>query len=238
MASEKSIFSNGVWDRANDSRPEDATMSRRLYLLLVCFWTAAGIAFSAYVSTFSANWDLSGWNIWGLLGFFLLCFLGALGGTVISTMSDNPKISLLGYAIVTGLFGLMLGPILSLYETSSILKVLVITGAVVVVLGAIGALIPDNLAPWGLWLFGGLLLVIGAQIIVPILGSFGLPVQGAMTWVDWIALVIFGGLVIFDLNRAVRLPYTHDNAIDSAVAIYLDFINIFIRLLSLMGAKK
>ena len=70
------------------------------------------------------------------------------------------------------------------------------------------------------------------------MGMFGLPVDGAMTALDWIGVVIFGGLVIFDLNRAVRLPHTLDNAIDRAMAIYLDFINIFLRLLSLMGQKK
>ena len=59
-----------------------------------------------------------------------------------------------------------------------------------------------------------------------------------MTALDWLGLLLFGAFVVFDLNRAIRIPYTMDNAVDSAMAIYLDFINIFIRLLSLMGQKK
>ena len=232
-----SLFSNPVWDRADDSYVKP-TMSRRLYLLLVCFWTTLGIVASAITSQISYGWDLREWNIWGLIGFFLVTFVVAIGGTLIATASDNPLVSLLGYALVAGMFGVMVGPVLALYETSSILKVLFITGAVVIILGLVGALIPDDLSAWGLWLFGGLLFVIGATLVVPLMGFFGLPVEGAMTVVDWIALVVFGGLVIFDLNRAVRLPYTHDNAIDSAMAIYLDFLNIFLRILSLMGQKK
>ncbi|HEX6462308.1 MAG TPA: Bax inhibitor-1 family protein [Candidatus Saccharimonadales bacterium] len=162
----------------------------------------------------------------------------SLLGVLIAHASPYPAVSLIGYALVAGSFGLLCGPLLALYETSSILKVLAITGSVVLILGLIGALLPDDLSAWGLWLFGGLLLLIGAQFIVPLLGSFGIPVEGAMTLVDWIGLVVFGALVLYDLNRAVRLPYTHDNAVDSAVAIYLDFINIFIRLLAIMGQQK
>jgi FtsH-binding integral membrane protein len=36
----------------------------------------------------------------------------------------------------------------------------------------------------------------------------------------------------------MRVPFTADNAIDCALAVYLDFINIFIRLLELSGTKK
>ena len=205
---------------------------------MVCFWTTVGIVFSAVTSTISQDWQIATWDVWGMLGFALGILAVSFLGVFVAQSSDNPVISLVGYALVAGPFGLLLGSVLALYETSSILKVLAITATVVIVLGIVGVFIPDDLAPWGLWLTGGLLLVILAQFIVPLLGSFGLPVEGAMTWVDWIALVIFGGLVIFDLNRAIRLPFTHDNAIDSAVAIYLDFINIFIRLLSLMGQKK
>jgi len=232
----ESFLGNSVWDRRDDRTAN--TMSRRLYLLMVCFWTAAGIVFSAFASSFSQDWQISEWNIWGTLGFFLGILAVALLGVFISHSSDSPIVSVLGYALVAGPFGLMLGPVLAMYETSSIIKVLAITATVVIVLGLVGVFIPDDLAPWGLWLFGALLLLIGAQFLVPLLGAFGLPVDGAMTVIDWVALVIFGALVIFDLNRAIRLPYTHDNAIDSAVAIYLDFINIFIRLLSLMGQKK
>lgn len=232
----ESFLGNSVWDRRND-RAANA-MTRRLYLLMVCFWTAAGIVFSGMTSTISQDWPIQSWGTWGLLGFMLGILAVALAGVFIAHSSENPIVSLIGYALVSGPFGLLLGPVLALYETSSILKVLAITATVVIVLGLVGVFIPDDLSPWGLWLTGGLLLVIAAQFIVPLLGGFGLPVEGAMTLVDWIALVIFGGLVIFDLNRAIRLPFTHDNAIDSAVAIYLDFINIFIRLLSLMGQKK
>lgn len=237
MANEGSIFTNPVWDRAGDRYPANE-LSRKLYMLLVCAWTAAGIALSAITAFYSQGIPLRSWNAWGVLGFFAVIFAVSLGGTYIAQKSDNPVISLLGYALVAGPFGVMLGPVVAEYTTASIVKVFIITSAIVLVLGLVEVMIPDNLAPWGTPLMGALLLLIGGYFLVPLMSLFGLPVVGAMTVLDWVGLVIFGALVIFDLNRAARLPFTHDNAVDSAMAIYLDFINIFIRLLSLMGKKN
>ena len=236
MSGNDSFLKNPIWEREGESTP--STLSRRLYTLLLCFWTAAGIVFSAFAASISQDWPIGKWGVWGMIGFSLGVLVVAIIGTLIANASDNPVISLFGYALVAGPFGLLLGPYMAMYETSSIVKVFALTCLVVFVLGLVGAVIPDDLSSWGMPLLGGLFLLIGGYFIVPILGFFGLPVEGAMTMLDWIALVIFGALVIFDLNRAMRLPYTHDNAIDSAVAIYLDFINIFIRLLSVMGEKK
>lgn len=231
-----SSLSSPIWGRRHDRTA--STMSRRLYLLMVCGWTAAGIAFSAVMSNFSNDWDLTSWNSWEVLGFYLGVLAVALGGAFIANASSNPAVSLVGYVLIAGPFGLMLGPTLALYEPESVLKIFILTSGVVLILGIVGALIPDDLSAWGIWLFGGLLFLIGGYLLVPIAGFFGFPVETGMTWLDVIGVALFGGLVIFDLNRAVRLPYTVDNAVDSAVAIYLDFVNIFIRLLSLMGQKK
>jgi FtsH-binding integral membrane protein len=71
-----------------------------------------------------------------------------------------------------------------------------------------------------------------------ILGAFGVNIGGAMTVLDWIGVVLFSAYVIFDMNRAMRLPRTLDNSIDAAVAVYLDFANLFVRLLSLLGQRR
>jgi FtsH-binding integral membrane protein len=233
MGDSEGFLQNEVWERSGTS-----TMSRQLYLLMVCFWTAVGVVFSAIAASFSQDWPIDDWGSWGYLGFAVGVLAVALIGVYVAYRSDSPAVSLFGYALVAGPFGLLLGPFVAMYETSSIVKVFALTAMIVLVLGLIGAIIPDDLSSWGVPLLGALLLLIGGYFIIPILGFFGIPVTGAMTALDWVALIVFGALVLFDLNRAVRIPYTMDNAIDSAVAIYLDFINIFIRILRLMGKKK
>ena len=133
---------------------------------------------------------------------------------------------------------MLTGPLVAHYTTASVLRVFLITTGMTVGLGFLGAMWPRSLASWGGWLFGALLVLILGQFSTMLLGAFGLPVRGAMTVFDWIGVVLFSAYIIFDLNRAMRVPATHDNAVDCAVAVYLDFANLFVRLMSLLGDRK
>nr|ALV85567.1 apoptosis-promoting Bax1 inhibitor [uncultured bacterium pA1] len=227
MANRTGSLSASVWERTSASH----AMSKNLFAFLVSFWTAAGIASSAVAATFTTGWHPT---IWPLLGLSIIPFVGIL----IALKSDNPVVSLFGYMLVTIPFGLIVGPVVAMYTAASVAKVFMITTAMVVVLGIVGAVYPKSLESWGIWLFGALLILIFGQFGVMIAGAFGVNVGGAMTLLDWVGVVLFSGYVIYDLNRAMRVERTHDNAIDCAVAVYLDFANLFIRLLSLMGDRK
>jgi FtsH-binding integral membrane protein len=206
-------------------------MSKNLFAFLVSFWTAVGIASSAVAASFTTGWHPT---LWPLLGLSLIPFAGIF----IALRSGNPVVSLIGYMLVTIPFGLIVGPVVAMYTAASVTKVLMITTGMVVVLGIVGAVYPKSLESWGIWLLGALLVLIFGQFGVMIAGAFGVNVGGAMTVLDWVGVALFSGYVVYDLNRAMRVERTHDNAIDCAVAVYLDFANIFIRLLSLMGDRK
>ncbi len=130
-------FGDSVWDR--DGRSE---MSKNQFMFLYMFWTAAGLALTAFCSGVSQNWQLT-WPI--LIGVLV----AGLVGVTVALASEKPIISLLGYGLVAGPFGLMLGPVVNLYTEASVLKVLVVTLMVVAVFGIIGATIPDSLEGWG-----------------------------------------------------------------------------------------
>lgn len=229
MHSAKEGFSDSVWNRRHDGH----VMSKGLFAFMVSLWTAVGIAVSAIAANYSTTWQFS--SGWTMLGFVLGVLVISIAGIFISLMSDNPVISFVGYMMVTIPFGLLLGPIVALYTAASIVKVFTVTTGIVVVFGLVGALTPDNLEGWGSYLFGGLLILLLGSFLVPIAGFFGLPIQGAMTLLDWVGVILFTGYVIYDWNRAMRVDRTIDNSIDCAVALYLDFANLFIRLLSIMG---
>lgn len=221
-----------VWNRASS---RTATMSKNLFVLSLSGFTVLGILFAALVSRISVGWKL---NEWQFIGFAIGVVVVSLVGVKIFNKSDNPAFSLLGYALVAGPFGLLLGPFVAMFTDASVLKIFVLTILMVVVLGAIGTIIPESLERWGIWLLGGLCLLLVGYFVVPIFGFFGVNIGGALTLLDWAGVLIFGGLVIFDMNRAMRLPYTLDNSIDAAAAVFMDILNIFIRLLSLLGVLK
>jgi FtsH-binding integral membrane protein len=217
---------NPVWERSGYG-----TMSKNLFVLMVSFWTAVGLAGSAIAAYFSQSWGISWLLVIGVLVVSII-------GTIIALTSDNPLVSLFGYELVAISLGLLLGPFVALYTTASVVRIFFITTAVVVVLGVVGAVIPDNLEGWGSWLLGGLIILLVGYFIVPIASIFGLPIGHALTILDWAGVLIFSAYVIYDWNRAMRVPYTADNAIDCALAVYLDFVNLFIRLLELTGKKR
>jgi FtsH-binding integral membrane protein len=117
---------------------------------------------------------------------------------------------------------------------------MVVTGVLVGTLAFIGATIPDSLEHWGSYLFAGLMALLVAQFMAPIALWFGviLPDGFVMTALDWVGIVLFSGYVIYDMNRAQRVAPTLDNAVDCSLDLYLDILNLFIRLLSIMGQKK
>jgi len=217
---------------------QSSALSKRTYMFLVTLFTAAGIALAAATSLISLDWNLKSWHWAATLGFFLGILAVGIVGILIAHSSQNPVISSFGYALVASSMGLMMGPLINMYTTLSVFRILALTTLIVLVLGIIGAVWPGDLAPWGKWLFGGLLIILGGYFVIPLLGLFGMPTGGAMALIDWFAIFIFAGFVIFDLNKAVRLEFTVDNAIDSALNIFLDFINLFIRLLEFFGQKK
>ena len=55
---------------------------------------------------------------------------------------------------------------------------------------------------------------------------------------DFIVVIIFCGYIGYDWARAQEYNPTLDNAIDSAADIYVDVINLFVRILSIIGKRK
>ena len=53
-----------------------------------------------------------------------------------------------------------------------------------------------------------------------------------------IGAVIFSLYIGYDYWKAQQYPKTVDNAVDSALDIYLDIINLFMRILSILGNGK
>lgn len=214
-------------------------MSKNLYALSITGFTAAGIIFAALMSRISLHWTWPVHSQWWFLGFALGVLAVSLIGALIVNASDHPMVSLFGYTLISGPFGLLLGPVVAQYTAASVMHVFVLTSLIVIVLGVVGVVIPESLESWGIWLMGGLLVLIVSFFAVPIAAALGFHHVGSMlvAW-NWLGLVIFAGLTIFDLNRAMRLPRTLDNAIDCSAAVFLDFINIFIRLLALMGQSN
>ncbi len=214
-----------VWNRQSYFKEK---MSQRAFVAVFSLWIAVGIALSAFGAVVSYAWQPS-WPM--LLGLFAV----TIAGIFIGLKGEHIAWSVIGYLMIVIPFGLMTGPIVAMYTPASVFKVLTVTAGMVVGLGIVGTSYPRSLEHWGIWLLGALLVLILGSVVTIFAGAVGVQVQGAMRLWDWVAVALFSGFVVYDMNRAVRIERNHKNAIDIALAVYLDFAILFVHLLSIMG---
>lgn len=204
-------------------------MSLRSFIGLLTLLIAGGLGAATYLATLTygmqPNWT-----------WIIAYFLVSIPGIILSAKSDNWMVSLLGYAMVITPTGLLIGPYVSLYTVESVFQVLLLTIGVTVAIGAAGALYPKSVKHWGGFLFTGLLVIIFGDFARIFMVELGFQPVSMKIW-DWLAALLFCLFIFYDMNRAVRLNRTIDNAVDAAVKLYLDIINLFIRLLASKGER-
>lgn len=144
------------------------------------------------------------------------------------------KISFIVYSVVSGL---TFSSIFVVYEIESIMVVFLMAAAIFFVLALIGYFTKADITKIGTILFVSLLVTIVLSIISMFVmsSSFNLVIC-------LLALAIFMAYVCYDVQR-LKAYYSNgisnDNmVIYGALELYLDFINIFLRLLQLFGKSK
>ncbi|ABP80401.1 hypothetical protein PSEUDT2_00522 [Stutzerimonas stutzeri] len=139
--------------------------------------------------------------------------------------------SFLGYNLVVVPFGLIVNLVVSRYDSALVYEAIRITALVTLGMMLLGTLFPRFFARIASALTVALLLV----IVVELVELFILGIHHGV--IDWIVVLIFCGYVGVDWGRANQIPKTLDNAIDSAAALYMDIINLFLRILRILGRK-
>ena len=139
-----------------------------------------------------------------------------------------------------GINGIALAPIVFLYTAASIAQVFFVTAATFGAMSLWGYTTKRDLTGWGSFLFMGLIGIVIASVVNIFLQS------GMMQLViSIIGVIVFTGLTAYDTQR-IKEEYdvNHDgtisgkNAIMGALRLYLDFINLFLMLLRLMGDRR
>jgi FtsH-binding integral membrane protein len=73
--------------------------------------------------------------------------------------------------------------------------------------------------------------VLLVSLLIGLIVSFFL----SSTWLDWIFIIIFSLYVGYDWAMAQEDEPTFGNAVKHAANLYLDIVNLFLRLLSIKG---
>ena len=157
----------------------------------------------------------------------------SIGGFVVimrGMRREGFGMALAGYAMVVVSMGFTTGLILPFYDLPSIANAFVGTAIIAAVFTLAGGLWPQFFAR----IQGVLTVSLLALIVVSIVGLF----MGAdMGWLDYAVVLVFCGFIGWDTYRSQQCEPTVKMAIFNAVNIWLDLVNVFIRILSIVGRR-
>ena len=230
------MFSTDVFERRRSEALMIKELPQRLYVMLISALTFTGVIASLISAQITMHMDPKSEDNW-MLGLVVL--VSAFAGMALADRAKHPATALLGYAMIVIPFGLLLGPVLATYTTASVVKVLLLVSVLVVVLGIIGTSIPQSMEHLGGAILVGLIALLVAIFVTPFIARvFGIDYEMMKDWVSWAGVLLFSGITIYDFNRMMHIPRTFKNVVDVSIAIYLNFINIVVFLLEVMGVKS
>lgn len=149
---------------------------------------------------------------------------------------EFPKNLILTF-LFTFIEGIYIAPFLAIAEQNSpgvVGQAAVLTLAAFGVLSLYAVMSKRDFSAWGSFFVVGLVVLIIASLINMFVAS-----AAAALWIAAVGVLIFAGLLVFDTWRIVRSgQYGQDDYVLAAVAIYLDLLNMFLFILSLLGGSR
>lgn len=207
-------------------------------------WMGLGLAATALVALYTAgNPTLQRWIFGNTLVFFGL-IIAELGLVIwLSAAINRLQYSTASamFFIYSALNGLTLSVIFLTYTQASIASTFFVTAGTFGAMSFYGYTTKRDLSSWGSFLFMGLIGIILASVVNIFLNS------PMVYWVvTYAGILIFVGLTAYDTNKLKQMAQAGfadaetegRSAVMGALVLYLDFINLFLMLLRIMGSRR
>ena len=199
--------------------------------LLACF----GISYLTTTSEEMIYAVYGAFSGYGYIVYLIIEIVAALALTIF-IKKLSPFMAKFLYLLYAGLTGLSLSGIFVVYSIGSLTFVFLATALIFGAFAIIGKTTKIDLSKWGIYLFVALLAIIILEIINIFIANHTLNMALCI-----ISIVIFAAYVAYDiqfaLNKAMYMN-TDNAAIYCAFQLFLDFINLFIKLLRLFGKRR
>ena len=207
----------------SQTQVERSLLSRTMgWLALSLALTVGGV--SAYYAGIAPNLP------WFL---YFIVALGLIFGIQATANSKNTGLAVGLFAVFSVVEGLFIAPVLSFYQSDAVINALLGTVGIFLVAASVVYLTSINMAAWGRYLLGALLLGILLSLGTLI---FHLPVSQLA--ISAFLGIVFVGLTFFDFWRVKAQRAGDNNSLLLALSLYLDFINLFLILLRIFGGRR
>lgn len=224
--------------RSSEASSIISTFMSRVYL-----WMTLGLLLTGIVAYVVSNNPAMLQAIFATKGVFIGLIIAQLAAVIIlSAMINRLNIMVAGviFLAYAALTGLTFSAIFIAYTQESIASAFIVTTVSFAGLSLFGYVTKRDLGPIGSFCTMGLFGLIGISILSFFFHSLmATPIQMALSVGG---VIIFAGLTAYDTQRIKQLglsrPEAGQEAILGALMLYLDFINLFLMLLRLMGNRR
>ncbi len=219
---------------------EDRSMTIQQYINNIFKWMIIGVL-TTFVTAFALE-KSSFMSYAGMLPFILIIFQFAVViGLSRRLMTMKPITAKVLYMIYSVITGVTFSYVIASYTSFSVALAFLVAAIYFGVLVVLGTVIKMDLTRIGTICLAGLFVYIIFSVIVMIfhlgVGTLIMPL---------ISLALFAGITTYDMQKSLQLyNYASSNpemleklSIYGAFNLYLDFVNIFLDILQLLGDNK
>ena len=211
------------------------TLIRQVYA-----WMGGGLMVTALMAMVTISSPAILNAVFGNRLVFYGLIIGELGLVVAISGAFNrlsASMASLLFILYAALNGITMSVIFAVYTAESISSTFVITAATFGAMSAFGYLTKRDLTGWGSFLFMGLIGVVIASLVNIFTQS------STAAWViSAVGVIVFTGLTAYDTQKIKAMASAgaegRKPAILGALTLYLDFINLFLMLLRLVGNRR
>jgi hypothetical protein len=204
----------------------------------------AGLALTALASILTLSSEAALQLIFGNRLVFYGLIIGELGLVIAMSAAINrisAATATLMFLAYSALNGVTFASIFLIYTRSSIASTFLVASGTFAAMSLYGYATKRDLTGWGSFLFMGLIGIVIASVVNIFLHS------EMITWVTtYLGVFIFVGLTAYDTQKIKMIGQggfadgdsQRKAAILGALTLYLDFINLFLMLLRIMGNRR
>ncbi len=209
-------------------------------------WMAIGLGLTGLVSFLVANSPTLVRLIFGNQ----LLFFGLIIGELALVFTLSARVHKMKASTATGLFvlysalnGATLSVVFLAFTAASIASTFFVCAGTFIACSIYGMTTKRDLTSWGSFLFMGLIGIIIASVVNIFIHSAAV----AMI-VSYIGVFVFVGLTAYDTQRLKTMALTQPDGLEAgvvrkgtilgALSLYLDFINMFLFLLHILGVSR
>ncbi len=220
-----------------------STDTTRKFLLNVYNWMAMGLALTGVVAFGTAHSGFVGTIMQNPIIYFglFIAQLVVVMGLSFAINKIPSGVAIGAFFLYAALTGLTFSVLFLIYTGGSIASTFFICAGMFAGVSAFGYVTKMDLSKFGTYFFMALIGIIIASVVNIFLKS------NTLNWIiSYAGVVIFVGLTAYDTQRIKRMSQSTDfdteqgkkGAIMGALTLYLDFINMFLFMLRILGNRK